>query len=223
MIDPTSFGGAATATERNAPVNPKSKLGKDEFLKMLVAQLRHQDPMNPMNSDDMAAQLAQFSSLEQLTNISEQLEAQAALHEGVIASIHDTTAMDVIGKSVLAAGDQVYVPGDGTGSVRVEVGGEGGLAMLRIYNASGTEVGRRDLGYVTAGRHKFDLGSAGAGLEPGAYTYSIDVATPAGEVVPTQTLIEAAIDGVRYGKNGPVLTSGPLRIPFRSILQITTG
>ena len=220
MIDVTAFGGASTATERAMPANPRGQLGKDEFLKMLVAQLRHQDPLNPMNSDDMAAQLAQFSSLEQLTNIEEALQAQAKLHESVIASIHDTTAMDVIGKSILAGGDQVFVPGDGTGSVRFEVGGEGGLASLRLYDANGNVVGERDLGFVTSGHHKYDLAGAADGLDAGAYTFSIEIRDAAGKAVPSATFIQASIDGVRYGADGPVLTAGPLRIPFRSILQI---
>ena len=46
--------------------NPGGKLGKDEFLKLLVAQLTNQDPMNPADGQQMAAQLAQFSSVEQL-------------------------------------------------------------------------------------------------------------------------------------------------------------
>ena len=51
------------------------KMGKDEFLKMLVAQMKHQDPLNPMDGQQMAAQLAQFSSVEQLVSMNDQLDA----------------------------------------------------------------------------------------------------------------------------------------------------
>ena len=217
MIGEISSTGPATVP---TPVNPKGQLGKDEFLKMLVAQLRHQDPLSPMNADDMAAQLAQFSSLEQLTNISDAIESQAAMQEGLIASIHDTSAMNLIGKNVLAAGDQLYLPADGSGSVQFDVGGQGGLAKLRIYDQSGKQVGSRDLGFISAGRHEFEIGGAASGLEEGAYTYSIDVADAAGKPVPSQTYISATIDGVQYGSDGPVLTAGDLWIPFSTILQI---
>lgn len=218
-VGTTSAASAGTAT--TLPSAPGGKLGKDEFLKMLVAQLRHQDPLNPMKGDDMAAQLAQFSSLEQLTNIGKALENQASMQEGLIASIHDTTAMNVLGKSVLAAGDQLYVPGDGTGSVQFDVGGKGGLATLKIYDARGQQVGARDLGFVSAGRHEYDIGGAADGLQAGGYTYAIDVKDAAGKAVPSQTLIDAIVDGVNYGPEGPVLTSGPLRIPFATILKIS--
>jgi flagellar basal-body rod modification protein FlgD len=202
------------------PGNPGGALGKDEFLKMLVAQLKNQDPMNPMNSDDMAAQLAQFSSLEQLTNISAAIESQASLQEGVIGSINDSAAMNMLGKTILAVGDQVEVPADGSGSVRFEVGGQGGLATLRIFDETGQEVGSRPLGFLNDGKHDFALGGAVAGLPAGAYRFAVDVVDAAGKPVPSQGLISTRIDGVQYGPEGPVLTSGEIEIPFGTIVQI---
>jgi flagellar basal-body rod modification protein FlgD len=204
------------------PTNPGGKLGKDEFLKMLVAQLKNQDPMNPMKGDDMAAQLAQFSSLEQLTNIGGILESQAGLQADLIGTINDATAMNALGRTVLAVGDQVEVAADGTGTVHFEVGGQGGLAMLRILDESGRQVGTRPLGFVSPGKHSMELGAAADGLEPGRYRYAVEAADTAGKVVPVQPFVSAKVDGVRYGPQGPVFTSGSLRIPFGTILQIAT-
>src|SRR5215218_7368484 len=95
---------ATTSAAATAAPAPGGKMGKDEFLKMLVAQLKNQDPMSPMKGDEMAAQLAQFSSLEQLTNISKAIEAQSESQQGLIASINDTTALSFLGKTVLARG-----------------------------------------------------------------------------------------------------------------------
>ena len=65
MIGSTAANSGATTSAA-----AKTMLGKDDFMKLLVAQMQHQDPLNPSDSSQMAAQLAQFSSLEQLTNIS---------------------------------------------------------------------------------------------------------------------------------------------------------
>jgi flagellar basal-body rod modification protein FlgD len=57
---------------------PGAQLGKDDFLKMLVAQMQNQDPSNPTDDTQMAAQLAQFSSLEQMTNVAQSMDALSA-------------------------------------------------------------------------------------------------------------------------------------------------
>ena len=55
------------------PANPKGAMGKDAFLKLLVAQLKNQDPLSPSDGKEMAAQLAQFSSVEQLVSMNDTL------------------------------------------------------------------------------------------------------------------------------------------------------
>lgn len=72
----------------------KSKLGKDDFLKLLVTQLRHQDPMQPMQDREFIAQVTQFSSLEQLINMNQTFSDYIKSQQGL--SSHSTA----IGKEI---------------------------------------------------------------------------------------------------------------------------
>ena len=102
----------------------QSSLGKEDFLKLLVAQLAHQDPLSPMENQEFVAQLAQFSSLEQMTNVNSNLQllqvAQASMTNSQIASL--------IGKNVEVRSDQVRLLGGVRhgetqgGPVAIEVG-----------------------------------------------------------------------------------------------------
>ena len=100
-------------------------LGKEEFLKLLVAQLKNQDPMNPTRPEEMASQLAQFSSLEQLINVNALLTEQTASNSVMALAINNSAAVEVLGKEVMALGDTVRVTGTGSDTVTVAVEGAG--------------------------------------------------------------------------------------------------
>lgn len=92
----SSGGGAATA--------PKKELGKEDFLRLFTMQLRAQNPMKPMDSTEFTSQMAQFSSLEQLTNINTNLNNLLLFQN----SLQNVSATGMIGKRVMLANDEVH-------------------------------------------------------------------------------------------------------------------
>ena len=213
-------GSTSKAATSATAVAPGGKMGKDEFLKLLVAQLKNQDPMNPSNGQEMAAQLAQFSSLEQLTQIGSTLETQGGYLQGVIGSLATSGAQNAIGKPIVAYGNHVWVPEDGQASVRFTAGGSGGSATLRIFDETGEEIASRPLGVTKAGDHEVALGALTQGLPEGWYTYAVDIVDAKGNEVPSATYTAAVIDGLRYTPEGPILTSGELTIPYEALVEI---
>jgi flagellar hook assembly protein FlgD len=135
-------------------------------------------------------------------------------------ALNNSAAVGVIGKNVLALGDQVIVDGTGKESVTVGVDGTGGDATLTILDANGKEVGSREVGAIGGGRQEIELGDAVAGLEPGQYTCQLTVTDAAGQPVKVQTYEHALIDGVRYGSQGAMLLSGSLEIPLANVVEI---
>ena len=123
------------ATSPNAPATQQSQqgiLGKDDFLKLLIGQLQHQDPMSPSDPSEQMGQMTQFSILEQLTNLAQSQQAAAA-------NDYDQQAVALIGRTV------TYTRSDGsTASGVVEqvtftsrgptltIGGESGIPPVVI-------------------------------------------------------------------------------------------
>lgn len=211
---------AVLAANPGAAPKPRSELGKDEFLQLLVTQLRNQDPMNPSNAQEFAAQLAQFTSLEQLTNVNETLTQQNEILASQIQAQAAGTAVSVIGKEVVAQSDQLLV-GDTTGIDFAAP--NAGRATVRLLDATGAEVRQIDLGYVGAGRTERDLTEELEGVAPGAYTVEIDITDASGNVTSAMSFTRGRVDGVRYTNEGPMLVLGSLMIPLNAVIEVTAN
>lgn len=217
MINAATSAAGAASTTSAATLGPGGKMGKDEFLKILVAQLRHQDPLNPMQGNEMAVQLAQFSSVEQLMNLNQSFEGQASLQTAIAQALNGTTAVGMIGRDVRAVGEQVTVQnGVATVDAVVERAGRG---VLRVYDANGRELAVRELGSVPGGAQSFRLD----GLPDGTYRAELSVRDENDVEVGAQMFVTARIEGVRYTAEGPVLTAGGLEIPFGAVVEVVSG
>lgn len=203
---------------------PGGALGKDEFIKLLVAQMRYQDPLSPMKGEELAVQLAQFSTVEQLMNLNATMSAQQELNAAIVGALNGNSAVAAIGRDVVALGDLIVIPEEGDpADVQFAIDGSGGTATIRILDANGKVVATQELGFMPGGHHRVQLNEEIRELEPGVYTYEVDVRGDAGTAVAVETFSTGRIDGVRYGSSGPVLTAGPLEFPIGVIYQIAAG
>ena len=120
-IPSTSTAAASDLTPTTSLVNPKSLLDKDDFLKLFVTQLQHQDPMSPMDNDQMVAQMSQLSTVEQLTNMASAnaFMAQTQAQSSAVALIGRTvTWADADGSTHTGAVEKVSTK-DGAPSLTV--------------------------------------------------------------------------------------------------------
>jgi flagellar basal-body rod modification protein FlgD len=217
----TSSSSVADSAAAATPAVAGGAMGKNQFLKLLIAQLQHQDPMNPMQGDQMAAQLAQFSSLEQLQQINATLGDQQSMSGSLLGAVQAGAAINTIGHTVIAAGNQVEIGGvTGATTVTATMAGAAESATLHIYNSAGVEVGTRSLGSVAPGKHTFDLGDAAKGLKAGGYTYSIEAKDAAGEAVDVQTYTIGKVSGISSGAAGIMLNIGGVDVPYSNVIQI---
>lgn len=122
--DKSKVDNAVNMFNKSIAVNgrqPSHELGKDDFLKILMAQMTNQDPTSPMDNTQFIAQMAQFSSLEQMTNMSANFEklasmvssseAQSLLGRTVEIDLGDTTARGVVEGATRNFNPQIQVNG----------------------------------------------------------------------------------------------------------------
>jgi flagellar basal-body rod modification protein FlgD len=110
MVDSVKSGLGAGALTQAMNAGGGETLGQEAFLKLLVAQLKNQDPLNPQESYEFVAQLAQFSSLEQTIGINDRLDAMALQNQG----IQNSQIVGLVGKEATVKGDIVTLSGQGT-------------------------------------------------------------------------------------------------------------
>jgi flagellar basal-body rod modification protein FlgD len=198
-------------------------MGKDQFLKLLIAQMQNQDPLNPMDGMQFASQLAQFSSVEQLQQLNSKLDEEANNQLSMLSAVNGSVAVSTFGREIVAVGNQLDVDGVKSPEAMFDSPVGGGMAKIHIYNAAGREVATVDAGKVSDGVQTVDLSSATKKLPEGTYTYDVDITDEAGEVTNPTTYMQGRVDGIHYTPDGPVLTAGGLSIPFGAILKILSA
>ena len=172
-------------------------LGKDDFLHLLTVQLRYQDPLNPLENTEFIAQMAQFSSLEQLQNMNQSLEKS----QGSEAELH-AAFTSLVGKSVEVPTQQVTYDG-ASAEVAYRLGDRAHSASLRILDARGQLVRELELDTTQAyGTVEWDGKSAtGDKVPKGAYLAVVAATGPGGAPVEADMLKRVKVDAVRYSGN----------------------
>jgi flagellar basal-body rod modification protein FlgD len=173
----------------------KSNMDQDDFLKLLVAQLEHQDPLNPVDDKDMTAQLAQFSSLEQLTNINTGIKSLVdAQNQGSMLS-----AVGFIGKGIKADGFNLSKTGDTTSTVYYSLGEAVANMQVNIYAEDGTLVRTDVIGSKQAGEFQYTWDgkdTSGTKMADGTYGVAIIAEDSSGAPVLVQSKISGQVTGV---------------------------
>ncbi len=203
----------------------QASMGKDEFLKLLISQLKHQDPLSPMESQDFAAQLAQFSSLEQLTNMSGMMEESMNIDLMLTQAINNTMATGFIGKQVTAVGDTITLSADEPVDIAFKIEGSAETVTVKVLDSAGNVVKEIEMGALSSGKHVVEWDGTnknGETLPTGEYRFEVEALDGNEEIVSVMTMVMGIIDGIRYDQGGAVFIVNGNEIPFNQILEITS-
>ena len=194
-------------------------MGQADFLKLMTAQMKNQDPFDPVDNTQMVAQMAQFSSLAGITEMSSTLKA-------IADKLGATTTQDAVayvGRTVLTEGSTAYGRAAGGIAGAIELGGDATSVTVSIADASGQVLHTSELGAQKAGTISYDWDgkdATGAAVGSGPFTVTI-AAADGGKTVPATGLVWAPVQSVSTTSGTTVLTlPGIGDVPATDIRQI---
>jgi flagellar basal-body rod modification protein FlgD len=209
-ISPVSLASGSATFSQN--------VSKDAFLNLLILQLRNQDPLNPLSNEDMLAQLAQFSALEEMQDLNGTMASQVVMTQ----SVNNAIATTLIGKEVKATGDSLELDSNGHSDAEMLLHSQGNVTV-KIFDGQGRLV--RTIEHPNAGPGWVDVewdgrNDAGATAAPGTYRMEVSQAQADGSTVPVPTFVTGMIDGVRFEDGATYLIVGGRKITLSDILEI---
>lgn len=198
-----STSNSSSAQSTNSPI-----MGKDDFMKMMIAQLQNQDPLNPMDGTQFSAQLAQFSTLEQMQNLNSTMTAAVNANAQLTQSVNNTLVATLIGKNVKLDGNSVVLNGQSNVNLGYNLPLEAQSVSVNIYNSSGALVKTITDCSTTKGDNKlsWDLtDNSGNKLADGNYTFEISAKSYDGSDMTTTSFKIGSVTGVKFTSNGTVI------------------
>lgn len=194
--------------QKEKPVNEPvgdSDLDRQDFMELFMTQMQHQDPMKPMESDDMAAQLAQFSNMEATQDMAGNLQEMLDYQK----SGNNLQLLNLIDKDVAVSGNQIGVSAENRGRGEFVLDDQAASCKVNIYDEGGNPVKSIDKGQLGRGRHELGwdgTDAKGEEVAAGKYYYEVQAYDALGDSLETETYGIGRVTGVDFNGDNPELT-----------------
>ena len=201
--------------------NMKSTMGlsKDDFLKLFVAQLQNQDPLNPTSSDQLLSQMSSITLVEQSYNQNTNLTNVLAAQQNATAM----SAVGLVGTNIKANGNALSFDGTNATNMQINLSTAASSAKVDILDANGKTVATTTTGALAAGNQTLSwdgADSSGNKLPAGAYSYAVSATSSTGRIVPVTTYTAGTVTGVSYSGSTPILTIGSAAVNLTDIISV---
>ena len=223
MLDTSAIQALAPGSSSQTAVAaaPKQTLGQDQFMNLLIAQLKNQDPLNPVDNSQLMAQLAQFSQLQETQQMAQSLNKFIAQQNTANA----TNLVTLLGKHVTTNGSTFSLTSGTPSPISYTLAANASTATVQILNASGVPVATWTGTNQTAGPQNLTWNgkdSSGNTLPTGIYSFTVSAKAANGAAVSTTTQTTGIVRSINYDGSGPVLVfdAGQTALPS-AIVNVT--
>lgn len=207
------------------PREIKKTLGKDDFLKIMVMQMRNQDPTKPFDPEQMGQQMAQFASVEQLQNINKSLDRMTTQN-----SPTEKMAMtQMIGKWVTLDRSRFQHTEGAVSNLSFELPKDAASVNVQVVNEMGEPIYSKSLGELKSGQQSVNWDGIKSNTMPaksGTYNVRVVAADKNGASIPIHTVGQSQVIGVSFEGNEPTLLVGDnknfTKIGLKLISKIST-
>ena len=226
----TTAAAAASQTSstktNSSTTNTNTVMGKDDFMKLLLAQMKYQDPLSPMEGTEYASQLAQFSSLEQLTNLNENMTSSINTNYLLTQSIGNTMSATLIGKEVKINSSNITVGDQSSVGIGVDLPSNAKSVKIKIYNEAGALVKEIEKDDLVQGEHKLSwdcTDNSGKKVTKGNYTYKMEAVSNTGKNMTVSPYVWGTIDSLKFTDSGSYLVINGTKYGISDILEINNS
>lgn len=210
----------SSSTTSSTSSSSTSSLGLDAFLQLLVTQLEYQDPLNPMDDQSFVAELAQFSSLEQLTEINTGIENLTTVSQ----EQEMIGAVNFMGKTIEATGTALSLDNGTATPVTFTLPQDAATCIVNVLDSSGEIVRTVDMGATSAGQVEFTWDGKnynGNVCDDGLYQIAVTATDADGNTMTVSSTMTGTVSGIKQSDGNYYLDIGDDRyVDFTDIVNV---
>lgn len=212
-----------TSTTSSTSSTSSTTLGKDDFLKLLCTEMENQNPLDPMSGSEYAAELAQFSEVEQLENIDSDLTSSLSTQESLTQAVSNSLSATLIGKEVSITNDSFEYDGSTSKTLGYTLSSAAESVTVKIYDSDGDLVRTISNCDTSSGDNTVSwdgTDDSGDTVDSGTYTFTVDATDSSGNSITTSTFIYGTIEAVKFKSTGTYFTVDGQDISISNVLEI---
>ena len=223
MDNPVLNALAKTPTDGRDPITGarlvKKQLDQNDFLNLLTRQMQFQDPLKPMENQDLTAQLTSFSSLNQLVDLNKRME----FLQNQQLALTQMQATSLIGKEVTMRGDRLHLGAEKQADAPFHLAADAGRVVVHVHDKDGNVVRTIEAGALKAGEQKVawdGKDDKGQAAPEGDYTLKVDAFDAQGKNVEVATLVKGVVTGVDLSGVELSVTIHGVQMPLSALVAV---